>query len=434
MKLGASLMLAFRFVKPPGKTMSRSKRNGTEKAAAGAGAHRSLMGAVFGIALSLVPLVVVLVVADGMIEGISARMIELSSYHLQTIDFSEQRTGFAPSLSVLEQDAAAVRSVPGVENTYVERQGLALAAGPLGRSGATVRAVEPKLFAENDALVSLFEVYEGSLSLPDARSALIGRKLADTVGLRAGDTMRLITMRTSPSGAVTPRVTSFTVSGVISSGYQELDALWVYVPLDTGFSLLSGPSSRTFIGVQTADPFADLNPVKAAVRSMLPSSYAVYTWPELNRGQYTSFRTTKLLLLFIMFLIVLVASVNVSSALVMLVMERRRELAILKSVGATPGGISFAFLFAGFLTGAAGVLAGMPLGILCAVNINGLLHWFEKGINFLGRFMYILSSSAGQTGTEYVPVHLLDPAYYLETIPVDLSYTELFAVDAGTLI
>ncbi|MDR2897852.1 MAG: FtsX-like permease family protein, partial [Spirochaetaceae bacterium] len=242
-------------------------------------------------------------------------------------------------------------------------------------------------------------------------------------------TIRLITVR-ERNGAITPNVSSFTVTGIISSGYQELDALWVYIPLETGFATLASASSRSFIGIQTQDPFGEITRLKPLVHMKLPSSFAVYTWFELNQGQYKNFETTKMLLLFIMFLIVLVASVNISSALVMLVMERRKEIGILKSIGASPSGISFAFLFAGFLTGLGGVLCGIPLGIWCALNVNGILYYFEKLINFFSYLLYTITN----TDSQFIPVRLLDPAYYLETIPVELPFFELFCICAGTLV
>ena len=166
----------------------------------------------------------------------------------------------------------------------------------------------------------------------------------------------------------------------------------------------------------------------------LPEGYTVYTWRELNRAQFQSFTTTRMLLLFIMFLIVLVASVNVSSALVMLVMERRREIAILKSTGARPGDIAFAFLLSGFLTGAGGVLLGVPAGILCALNINGIFAFMERAINGLSAACYYaFAPLAGRTPAP-VGIHLLDPAYYLETIPIHIEPGKLFAIAAGTLV
>ena len=112
---------------------------------------------------------------------------------------------------------------------------MALAAGKKERSGASVRAVEPKLFAENASFKNLFEVKSGVLAFESERSAVIGSALAEKTGLAVGDTLHLITMRNLPNGKVVPKTAAFTVSGIVSSGYQELDALWVFVPLEAGF-------------------------------------------------------------------------------------------------------------------------------------------------------------------------------------------------------
>jgi len=162
---------------------------------------------------------------------------------------------------------------------------------------------------------------------------------------------------------------------------------------------------------------------------MLPDGFRVYTWKDMNRSQFHAFTTTRTLLIFIMFLILFVASVNISSALVMLVMERRKEIAIIKSVGGAPSTVSFAFLLAGFFTGFCGILGGIPVGILGAIHVNEILVLLERGINLANRFF---RSLAGES--QPLPVHLLDPAFYLENIPVTIRFPELFMVAAGTLV
>jgi lipoprotein-releasing system permease protein len=121
--------------------------------------------------------------------------------------------------------------------------------------------------------------------------------------------------------------------------------------------------------------------------------------------------------------------VNVSSALVILVIERRREIAILKSLGATAPGVSFAFLLTGLFAGLCGVALGIPLGLLCAVNVNGIISVIEKLVNIAAQFVFALEGGAG----EFIPVHLLDPAYYLDKIPVVIPFGSLFLIGALTL-
>ena len=451
MTIRASVLYATRMLSSP------SQKN---LSGASSSAGRSLMGAILCIALSLIPLVVVLTVSDGMIGGITSRIVELSSYHMQVTV-----AGGGPSRDGLSRDgqegdssrpgldtaqgmrdlARQLQAVPGVSAAFPERQGIGLAAGARGRTGATIRAVPPEIFAPSSTFSRLFKAESGSVSLSSSRSALIGTGVAANLGLGPGDTIRVVTMRTSPTGKVVPRITPFTVEGVVSCGYQELDSLWVFIPFDTGFSLLDGSLSTVLVGIQTEDAFGEgFLETAWLVEQDLPPQCRLRLWSQLNTAQYENFASTRIMLIFVMFLIVLVASVNISSALVMLAMERRREIAILKSVGATSEGIVAAFLLTGLCSGGAGVVLGIPLGILCAVNVNGILSGIERLLNILAHFWYNLSSMSlaflgelvpqGTTTKEFVPVRLLDPAFYLEEIPVVLPWGGIFAIAAGTLV
>jgi lipoprotein-releasing system permease protein len=393
------------------------------------GGRRSLFGAVCCIALSLIPLVVVLVVSDGMIQGITARIIGLSSYQMQILP--DQRLADSPTLEDLQDLGNAAAQVEGVLAAYPERQGIGLAAGQQGRTGATIRALDPDIFTQSPAFTGLFTVLEGNLRLSAPRSALLGSKIASDLGISTGQTVRLITLRQSPSGATLPQAAAFTVEGIISSGYQELDARWVFIPLETGFAILPEESSRTFVGVETADAFSgNFFRICQAVENILPPQFYLVPWHRLNEAQFENFASSRTMLLFVMFLIVLVAVVNVSSALVILVIERRREIAILKSLGAGSPGISLSFLLTGLFCGVCGVALGIPLGLLCAVNVNEIIIFIEKVVNITARFVYTIAWGAGGG---FVPVRFLDPAYYLEEIPVVLPFGPLFAIAAGTL-
>lgn len=402
---------------------------------------RTLVGAVVCIAISLVPLVAVLSISDGMISGITGRIIGLSSQDISVSLSSDE--SFCASASSFQELSDRLLQVEGVVASVPEVQGTALAVGDSSRSGATVRAVPEDVFEKNIRFKTLFEVVEGEASLSRSRSAVIGSKLANDLGLHAGDSIRLITINTvgdEQSSRVLPKVTVLTVSGIVSCGYQELDALWVFVPLSLGFSILPSSSSQYSIALVTEDSFSpDIATIAYRVQQDLygtgggsfVESAAVYLWNELNSAQYENFASTKVLLLLIMLLIVLVASINISSALIMLVMERKKEIAILKSLGSTKAEVSLSFLVAGFAAGSGGVLVGIPLGLLAAVNINRIIAWMEKTVNVLQLMLNTLLTGEATVASE---IHLLDPAYYLQNIPVTIPCTELLVIAVGTLL
>lgn len=401
-------------------------------------ARKSLIGAVWGIGISIIPLVIVLVVSDGMIKGISSRMIELGSGHIQVLDLRPIPVTYASAQERKHSSAAAFEKIrtqaqPQATGSRIHLEGTGLLIGKKGRSGGTVRAIESGYFTGNLAARNLLKVAAGSLSLEDSHSILLGKKIAEQTGLAVGDSCSLLTLLpVYGTQRTVPRITRFTVTGILSSGYQELDALWIFIPLETGRTVLSPQSSLASLVISIDDPFNDsaLSEMKNRISRLLPAGFSVYTWQDLNRAQFYSFQTSKNLLLFIMFLILLAAAVNVSSAMVMLIMERRKEIAILKAAGAHPFFITLSFLIAGLLTGTAGLCIGLTAGILAALHINELFIFFEKCLNAGQAFFYY---TTGKTETPH-PIHLLAPEYYLEYIPISLNAGELYVIAAGTLI
>lgn len=401
-------------------------------------AKRSLTGACICIALSLIPLVMVITVSNGMIEGMTKRMIGLSSSHLCCIFHPDNET--VQTAESLMAAGESLAETDGVLNFYPELQSVGLAAGENYRTGAQIRAVRNDIFSANPSFSSLFELVESErdisktedLMLEDEKTAVIGKKLAELLNVHAGQEIRLITTRHLPKGKVIPKITKFKVSAVISSGYQELDALWFFISLKTGYSILPLKSSQIMVSLDVENPFSyELDKIAAEIEKKVPNWTRVYKWNELNASQYENFSSTRMLLTFIMFLIVLVASVNISSALVMLVMERRKEIAILKSVGASSGGITLSFLFVGLWTGCLGVLAGMPLGLLCAVNFNTIILWIEKFLTLCKKLIFMLNGAEAGNIADF---HLLDPAFYLQNIPVSVPLAELVTICLGTLV
>ena len=390
-------------------------------------ARKSLFGAVLCIGLSIVPLVVVTSVTNGMIDGMTERIIGLSSSHIQA--YVAPNIGKVKNLENFLEYAKEAGEIRGVKAVYPEIEISAIAAGKSSRSGIEIRAVEKDIFTKNQSFAKLFEVCEGQLSdfinSPEGEKrspAVIGKKMAEDLGLHSGDVFRIIT--TKSSGArIVPKLTSFTVTAVVSSGYQELDQFWVFIPLEAAYSSLSMESASFHIMMETSDAFS---PELVAIQNRAADFFGryanVYRWDQIHTAEFENFSSTKVMLVFVMMLIVLVATVNISSAIVMLVMERQKEIAILKSIGAKPRGITFAFLLAALACGAGGLVIGLPVGILLTVYSNQLVQGLESAVNWF--------SSIGGGGQ----VHLMDPAYYLSEIPVEIPVNQVILIAVAVLL
>lgn len=395
-------------------------------------ARRSLFGALLCIGLSIVPLIVVISITNGMINGMTERIIGLSSSHLQAyISSALKNVQTAEDFLLYAKD---LEELDGVLHAYPEVGVSALAAGKSYRTGAQIRAMQQDIFQTNPSFSKLFTVNEGSteaFATGDGKVAIIGQKMANTLQLHAGDTFRIITTRNN-GGKITPKLTSFKVAAVVTSGYQELDELWVFIPIETAYTFIPLGNASFTVMMETPDAFApDLVRIQKTVSQFIGRYANVYRWDQVHSGEFENFSSTKVMLVFVMLLIVLVATVNVSSAIVMLVMERKKEIAILKSIGASPSGITFSFLLTGMACGCGGVILGLPVGLLLSVNANSIVSGLEKLINWLARIVYYLK---GTPVDEATVIKLMDPQYYLQVIPVDIPFSQIFLIVASTIL
>ena len=257
--------------------------------------------------------------------------------------------------------------------------------------------------------------------------------MAGKLGVSAGDPVTLLTTW-SASISGPPRLTVVSVSGIYETGYQELDAGLAYAPLALADRILSPRVGRALVGVKVSEPFGNLAGIERGVVEAAGGDVRVASWREIEYARLSGFRTTKALLLFIMALVVIVASVNVSSSVLMILFERRHDMGILKSVGAGPGSLSFAFLLAGLCTGLLGTVAGIASGLLVAVNINEVIAGASWLVNrVLDGVSFVVTSfvpSAPHLGS----FTLFNSAYYLTKIPIRINAGEVIAAAAATLL
>jgi len=378
-------------------------------------ASRFLVSSSLAMALGLVPLVVVLSIADGMIEAISARTIETSLYHVQAwslIGSSEDRGKVRATLvSLLDK-------VPGFRSLWPEQQGFALAYGSgRGRLGLSIRGIDPRWPRSDPGAALYLKAVQGELSMPGPADVWIGRAAAEKLAVKPGDELKLLT--TLSKGSLTvPRVTTVRVAAVVSVGYQELDRLWLFAPLELTSSLFGVQEDPIFWGIKGNFPLDRTPEFLGAVRKALGPTWQAVSWQTTGRSQFLNYQATRALLAVVMALILLVAAVNVSTAMVTTVGERRRETAILKALGATDRLIRGQFLVLGLGAGVAGALVGLGAGMAVALGVNALVVGVDA--------MVSLVTPGGS-------FHLLDAAFYLETIPVHFDPLVLAAAGLGSV-
>ncbi len=378
---------------------------------AGRGARRngfiSFISAVsmVGIALGVAALIIVLSVMNGFQKEVRDRML-----------------GVIPHLEVVPAEGGALadwRAVATAAQTQREVVGAApfiAAQALLGRGemlrGAVVRGIVPAEEATVTALGARLRDTSYATLQPGAWHIVLGAELARGLGVRVGDTVTMVT----PGGQVTPvgvapRLRTFTVSGTFDAGHFEYDSSLALVHLDDAARLfrLEGAAG---VQLRVADP-ARAREVAGRLVDRLPPGLAISDWTRTNRHWYDAVQIEKRMMAIILTLIVAVAAFNLVSTLVMTVTDKRADIAILRTLGASPASVMAIFVVQGALAGLIGTAAGVGLGLLVAFHIDVIVPAIERalGVAFLPGNIYLISRMPSEPlASDIVPIALISLA------------------------
>jgi lipoprotein-releasing system permease protein len=338
-----------------------------------------------GIALGVAALIIVLSVMNGFQKEVRDRMLGVIS-HIEV---------FAPggsALPDLAQTLAAVRQNPQVVGAAPFIAAQALLARGEDMKGVLVRGIDPALEGNVTDLAAQLKDSVFPKLLSGEFGVVLGGELARAMGVRTGDTVTLI----APSGQVTPagvvpRLKQMTVVGTFDSGHFEFDSALVLMHQDDAGRIfrLEGP---TGIRVKLQN-LHRAREVATQLVSSLSGELLVRDWTRQNRTWFAAVQLEKRMMFIILTLIVAVAAFNLVSTLVMTVTDKRADIAILRTLGASPGSIMAVFMVQGAMVGVIGTLSGLLLGLGVAFNIDVIVPALERLLNasFLPRDIYLIS-------------------------------------------
>lgn len=341
-----------------------------------------------GIALGVAALIVVLSVMNGFQTQVRDRMLSV----LPHIELYVPH--MAPELVLqhwqqLAQDARRNRSVKGAA-PFVAAQAMLVRGESL--SGVQIRGIDPKL--ESAVSDIRGQMMDGKLDTlqPGSYAIVLGNQIAASLGVHTGDTVLVLAPQGSISPAgFAPRMRQFTVTGIFSSGYYEYDASLAFVNYEDAAKVFRD-SGTSGVRLRIAD-MQKAPEVAQQLMQILPQGVQATDWTQNNRTWFAAVQTEKRMMFLILALIVAVAAFNLLSSLVMAVKDKQSDIAILRTVGATPREIGRIFLVQGTLIGVVGTLLGVGFGALIAYNIDVIVPFFERlfGVHFLPQQVYFLS-------------------------------------------
>jgi lipoprotein-releasing system permease protein len=223
-------------------------------------------------------------------------------------------------------------------------------------------------------------VIAGSLAdlRPDANNVAIGSRLSTLLGLSVGSSITIISPqgRATPFGTV-PRIVDYNVAAIFEVGLYDFDKAFVVMPLEEAQNFLMMGDSIGMIEVETAD--ADrVDEILAPLSSIVSRRAIVNDWRSMNSALFEAIQVERVVMFVILSIIILVAAFNILSSLIMLVRAKRRDIAILRTMGATPRGIMKIFMTVGVTIGVLGILAGLALGMLGLYFRQSVVNFFQR--------------------------------------------------------
>jgi lipoprotein-releasing system permease protein len=348
------------------------------------------LASMIGIAIGVTALITVLSVMNGFERELRTRILGMASH--ATI------TGAHDGLSDWQQAAELARKRPEVEAAapYIEGEGMVKVGADL--SGTMLRGVSPTDEAKVDDVATHMKI--GSLDdlKPGSYNIILGRELAQTLGVSVGDKVDLmIPQATVTPAGVLPRFRRFTVSGVFQIGMYEFDRGLVLINIDDAAALLRMTGKVTGVRLKLYDLF-EAPRVARELAQQLPGIYYVSDWTRSHANFFRAVATEKMVMFIILSLIVGVAAFNIVSTLVMVVQDKQADIAILRTLGATPRSIMAIFMVQGSIIGVVGTLFGVVGGVLLALNVEQLVPLLEAltGHQFLSPDVYYISDLPSQ--------------------------------------
>jgi lipoprotein-releasing system permease protein len=365
----------------------------------------SLLGVCVGVAA----LIVILSVMNGMEGELRAKLLALTA-HARVVA-AATNTGAPQSLDWTKA-AQAVRGIEGVKGVapYAELQVLAVHTPEM--VPVLLRGIDPAVETQVTDLKKTIQQGKLEYLEPGTDRAILGAIVAERLGVSIGDRLSLLIPTVTADGTPTPKLREVTVAGIFEVGLVEHDGTTMLAHIDDVRSFGASAPGAQGLRISLDDPLS-VPAIAPLIRAALPSGFDVIDWTQDHANYFRAIRIEKTMMAVLLMFIVGVAAFNIVAMLVMVVTDKRTDIAILRTLGASQRRVLGVFLTQGLFIGWFGVAMGVALGVVIAVNVPNIVSFIENLFGF----------------------HLMDPDVYYDTsIPSELHGSNVLWISAAALL
>lgn len=360
--------------------------------------------ALAGIALGVATLIIVMSVMNGFKTELLSRILGLNGHIMIVATPGYPFTDYTSAVQNIEDINSVEIAVPMIEKQLLVSTGNSA-------EGAIVRGIQKEDLIKKEVLRKGLE--NVNIEAFADEYVILGERLADKLGVMTGDEITLI----SPNGKVTafgtvPRIKSYTILGTFDVGMYEYDSSFIFMPLESAQKFFGLKGAVTQIDV-TLKQDHDLKRVRRVLEESIGLSAYVYDWKQSNAAFFNAIDVERNVMFLILTLIILVAAFNIITGLIMLVKDKGRDIAILRTMGASKGMMMRIFMMDGAYIGILGTMIGTGLGILFCENIETIRRFLEK---LSGRDLFSAE------------------IYFLSKLPAEINWTEVISVAVIALL
>lgn len=332
--------------------------------------RKHIFRAVIVVALSVMPLVIAMFLANGMTSGLTERYISLTSYHAQVHPVSLEPE------AMLKRIQTDVSSALSELSLFEVRESFAMLYSNDGSTSCTLKGIDVSYIESMEAR-GVLQLTAGDRFSEHEPTILLGEASAAKLKVGVGDSIALVTV-TQSSGQPRLKPALFTVAGLYTTGYKQLDQSISFISTTEARRMIRSEDDLYLAVIYPPGQGVSPELVRAQIESSSQELFYVITWDELNRSLYANFRTSSSIIYMIMILIILVASIHISTTSIVVVQQRYTQIGLLKSIGIPKRVIKRTFLYVSLCIGLLGSLIGIGLGLLLSSQLSMILRTLQS--------------------------------------------------------
>jgi lipoprotein-releasing system permease protein len=378
------------------------------------------------ICFGVITLITVLSIMNGFHNTYKRKILETNTYHVMIQPSGISRRSLSNSTALLHGNKDIISVVP-----FIDGEGI-LKSGWITR-GIVIKALPADVLEIDAGFRGEIKVVDGAFDLYGRDRVLLGAELAREAGVEVGDFVSILTFRGKDVSVLQPTFRILRVTGFFKSGYWEYDKNMAYVSLEAAQALFDAGEEDLTIGVKVRN-VDKTERVAAWMRQTGFADAYIVTWMEANRVLFEALQNEKVAIGFVVMLIIVSGAFNIIGSLVMTIMDKRKEIGILRALGATPSLITRIFVMDGFYMGVLGSVFGIFVGFFLALNVEKIFRTFEAIVNALRHGFYVLILLPLGRPRPQVFEILSNSIYYLDGIPVEIRFTDAFVITVLSIL